>query len=108
MEPISGFRLPFPNFPLSQFLLFHRLPWPILRPLGFLWRLVGFRLEARGLDPSRHFAPFAVKNALVDRSIRSELKTYPLKLKPKLRAPVSQFLLFRRLPWTILHLLCFL
>ena len=64
--------------------------------------------RARGLDPSRHFAPFAVKNALVDRSIRSELKTYPLKLKPKLRAPVSQFLLFRRLPWTILHLLCFL
>ena len=66
------------------------------------------RLKARGLHPSRHFAPFAVKNVLVDRSIRSELKTYPLKLKPKLRAPVSQFLLFRRLPWTILHLLCFL
>jgi hypothetical protein len=66
------------------------------------------RLQARGLDPSRHFAPFAVKNALVDRSIRSELKTYPLKLKPKLRAPVSQFLLFRRLPWPILRLLSFL
>ena len=71
MEPISGFRLPFPDFLLSQFLLFRRLPWPILRLLCFLWRLVGFRLEARGLDPSRHFAPFAVKNALVDRSIRS-------------------------------------
>ena len=26
MGPISGFRLPFPNFPLSQFLLFRRLP----------------------------------------------------------------------------------
>ena len=45
MEPISGFRLPFSNFPLSQFLLFRHLPWPILRPLCFLWRLVGFRLE---------------------------------------------------------------
>ena len=45
MEPISGFRLPFPDFLLSQFLLFRRLPWPILRLLCFLWRLVGFRLE---------------------------------------------------------------
>ena len=26
MEPISGFRLPFPDFLLSQFLLFRRLP----------------------------------------------------------------------------------
>ena len=26
MEPISGFQLPFPNFLLSQFLLFRRLP----------------------------------------------------------------------------------
>ena len=45
MDPISGFRLPFPNFLLSKFLLFRRLLWPILRPLCFLWRLVGLRRE---------------------------------------------------------------
>ena len=58
----------FSTFPISSF------PPPALADSAPSVLFVAARrlqARARGLDPSRHFAPFAVKNALVDRSIRS-------------------------------------